>query len=145
QPADMGSVLVRLMGSANLGSRRPIFRRYDHMVGGATVVPPGGDAAVLRVPGCRLGLAVTIDGNGRYCRLDPYAGGQIAVAEAARNVVATGARPLEVTVCLDFGNPGRSEGYWQPRGANPGNRAAWKGLGGPGGRGHVQPLDQAPR
>src|SRR5262249_47714285 len=55
QPADLGSVLVRLMGSPNLGSRRPIFRRYDHMVGGATVVPPGGDAAVLRVPGCRLG------------------------------------------------------------------------------------------
>jgi phosphoribosylformylglycinamidine synthase subunit PurL len=128
QPADMGSVLVRLMGSPNLGSRRPIFRRYDHMVGDATVGPPGGDAAVLRVPGCRLGLAVTIDGNGRYCRLDPYAGGQIAVAEAARNLVATGARPLAVTDCLNFGNPERPEVYWQLREAVAGISAACRAL-----------------
>src|SRR5262249_21640635 len=128
EPPDLGAVLVRLMGRPNLGSRRPIFRRYDHMVGGATVVPPGGDAAVLRVPGSRLGLAVTIDGNGRYCRLDPYAGGQIAVAEAARNVVATGARPLAVTDCLNFGNPERPEGYWQLREAIAGLSAARRAL-----------------
>ena len=127
-PADVGSVLVRLMGSPNLGSRRPIFRRYDHMVGDATVGPPGGDAAVLRVPGCRLGLAVTIDGNGRYCRLDPYAGAQIAVAEAARNLVATGARPLAVTDCLNFGNPERPEVYWQLREAVAGISAACRAL-----------------
>ena len=127
-PADMGSVLVRLMGSPNLGSRRQIFRRYDHMVGDATVGPPGGDAAVLRVPGCRLGLAVTIDGNGRYCRLDPYAGGQIAVAEAARNLAATGARPLAVTDCLNFGNPERPEVYWQLREAVAGISAACRAL-----------------
>ena len=113
QPPDLGSVLVRLLGSPNLGSRRPIFRRYDHMVGDATVVPPGGDAAVLRVPGSSLGLALTIDGNGRYCQLDPRAGAAIAVAEAARNLVATGARPLAVTDCLNFGNPDRPEVYWQ--------------------------------
>ncbi|HKA48568.1 MAG TPA: phosphoribosylformylglycinamidine synthase subunit PurL [Candidatus Dormibacteraeota bacterium] len=128
QPADMGAVLIRLMSSPNLGSRRPIFRRYDHMVGGATVIPPGGDAAVVRVPACRLGLAVTIDGNGRYCRLDPYVGGQIAVAEAARNVVATGARPLAVTDCLNFGNPERSEVYWQLREAIAGISAACRAL-----------------
>lgn len=112
-PADMGAVLVRLIGSPNLGSRRPIFRRYDHMVGAATLVPPGGDAAVVRVPGTSLGLALTIDGNSRYCELDPYVGGQIAVAEAARNIVATGARPLAVTDCLNFGNPERPQVYWQ--------------------------------
>ena len=112
-PADAGAALLRLLGSPNLGSRRPVFRRYDHMVGDSTVIPPGGDAAVLRVQGTRLGLAVTADCNGRYCALDPYAGAQIAVAEAARNVVATGARPLAVTDCLNLGNPDRPEVYWQ--------------------------------
>jgi phosphoribosylformylglycinamidine synthase II len=131
EPPDLGAVLVSLMGSPNLGSRRPIFRRYDHMVGGATVVPPGGDAAVLRVPGSRLGLAVTIDGNGRYCRLDPYAGGQIAVAEAARNLVATGARPLAVTDCLNFGSPERPEVFWQLQEAIDGISAACRALGVP--------------
>ena len=83
------------------------------MVGDNTIVPPGGDAAVIRVKGTRLGLALTTDGNGRYCRLDPFIGGQIAVAEAARNIVATGARPLGATDCLNFGNPDRPEVYWQ--------------------------------
>jgi phosphoribosylformylglycinamidine synthase len=108
-----------------------VFRRYDHMVGDATVAPPGGDAAVIRVPGSRLGLALTIDGNGRYCHLDPYVGGQIAVAEAARNVVATGARPLAVTDCLNFGNPDRPEVYWQLEEAVAGISAACRALGVP--------------
>jgi phosphoribosylformylglycinamidine synthase II len=130
-PVDLGATLVRLLGSPNLGSRRPVYRRYDHMVGAATVLPPGGDAAVLRVPGSRLGLALTIDGNGRYCQLDPYAGGQIAVAEAARNVAATGARPLAVTDCLNFGNPERPEVYWQLQQAIAGISAACRALGVP--------------
>jgi phosphoribosylformylglycinamidine synthase II len=130
-PPDLGAVLVRLLGSPNLGSRRPVFRRYDHMVGDATVVPPGGDAAVLRVPGTRLGLALTIDGNARYCRLDPYVGAQIAVAEAARNLVATGARPLAVTDGLNFGNPERPEVYWQLERAVAGIAAACRALGVP--------------
>jgi phosphoribosylformylglycinamidine synthase len=113
QPEDYSRALLRLLGSPNLGSRRPIFRRYDHMVGNATLVPPGGDAALVRVKGTRMALAVTVDGNGRYCELDPYAGAQIAVLEAARNVVATGARPLAVTDCLNFANPDRPEVYWQ--------------------------------
>ena len=128
-PADLGAVLARLLGSPNLGSRRPVYRRYDHMVGGATVGPPGGDAAVLRVPGSRAGLALTIDGNGRYCRLDPRTGGGIAVAEAARNLVAVGARPLAVTDCLNFGNPERPEVYWQLQQAVAGIAAACRALG----------------
>jgi phosphoribosylformylglycinamidine synthase len=128
QPADLGATLLRLLASPNLGSRRPIYRRYDHMVGDATVVPPGGDAAVLRVPGGRLGLAVTIDGNGRYCRLDPRAGARIAVAEAARNLVAVGARPLAVTDCLNFGNPDRPEVYWQLQEAVAGIAEACRAL-----------------
>jgi phosphoribosylformylglycinamidine synthase II len=112
-PGEVGETLLRLLASPNLGSRWPVFRRYDHMVGNATVLPPGGDAAVLRILGTDLGLAVTIDGNARYCRLDPFVGAQIAVAEAARNLVATGARPLALTDCLNLGNPERPEVAWQ--------------------------------
>jgi phosphoribosylformylglycinamidine synthase len=130
-PVDLGGVLVRLLGSPNLGSRRPVYRRYDHMVGDATVGPPGGDAAVIRVPGSRLGLALTIDGNGRYCRLDPNVGAQIAVAEAARNLVAVGSRPLAVTDCLNFGNPERPEVYWQLQQAVAGIATACRALGVP--------------
>src|SRR5258708_18222778 len=82
------------------------------MVGDATVVPPGGDAAMLRVKGTRLGLAVTTDCNSRYCHLDPHLGAQLAVAEAARNIVATGAHPLAVTHCLNFAHPYPPEFYW---------------------------------
>jgi phosphoribosylformylglycinamidine synthase II len=111
--ADAGSTLLRLLASPNLSSRRGIFRRYDHMVGDATVVPPGGDAAMLRVKGTRLGLALTTDCNARYCHLDPHLGAQLAVAEAARNIIATGARPLAVTDCLNLANPDRPEVYWE--------------------------------
>ena len=110
---DPGAALLRLLASPNLASRRGIFRRYDHMVGDSTVLAPGGDAAMLRVKGTRLGIAVTTDGNGRYCHLDPHLGAQLAVAEAARNIIATGARPLAVTDCLNFANPDRPEVYWE--------------------------------
>jgi len=111
--ADPGATLLRLLGSLNVASRRGVFRRYDHMVGDATVVPPGGDAAMLRVKGTRLGLAVTVDCNARYCHLDPHLGAQLAVAEAARNIIATGATPIAVTDCLNFANPDRPEVYWE--------------------------------
>jgi len=110
---DAGATLLRLLATPNLMSRRGIFRRYDHMVGDATVVPPGGDAAMLRVKGTKFGLAVTTDCNSRYCHLDPHLGAQLAVAEAARNIVATGAHPLAVTDCLNFANPDRPEVYWE--------------------------------
>ncbi|MGA7910515.1 MAG: phosphoribosylformylglycinamidine synthase subunit PurL, partial [Candidatus Dormiibacterota bacterium] len=110
---DPGAALLRLLASPNLMSRRGIYRRYDHMVGDATVIPPGGDAAMLRVKGTRLGLAMTTDCNSRYCHLDPHLGAQLAVAEAARNIVATGARPLAVTDCLNLANPDRPEVYWE--------------------------------
>ncbi len=112
-PADPGASLLRLLASPNLTSRRGVFRRYDHMVGDSTVIPPGGDAAMVRVKGTRLGLAMTTDCNARYCHLDPHLGAQLAVAEAARNIVATGARPLAVTDCLNFANPDRPEVYWE--------------------------------
>jgi phosphoribosylformylglycinamidine synthase len=112
-PVDVGASLLRLLASPNLCSRRPIFRRYDHMVGDATVLPPGGDAAMLRVKGTRIGIAATTSCNSRYCHLDPNLGAQLAVAEAARNIVATGAEPLAVTDCLNLANPDRPEVYWE--------------------------------
>jgi phosphoribosylformylglycinamidine synthase II len=112
-PADLGATLLQLLASPNLCSRRPIFRRYDHMVGDSTVVAPGGDAAMMRVKGTRIGIAVTTACNSRYCHLDPNAGAQHAVAEAARNIIATGAKPLAVTDCLNLANPDRPEVYWQ--------------------------------
>jgi len=125
---DPAAALLRLIGSPNLASRRGIFRRYDHMVGDGTVIAPGGDAAMLRVKGTRLGIAVTTDGNGRYCHLDPHLGAQLAVAEAARNIVATGARPLAVTDCLNFANPDRPEVFWELEEAIAGLAAACRSL-----------------
>jgi phosphoribosylformylglycinamidine synthase len=110
---DPAGTLLRLLASPNLRSRRPIFRTYDHQVQNSTVFGPGFDAALLRVPGTRKGLALTTDCNSRYVSLDPYRGTQAAVAEAARNLVCTGARPLAVTNCLNFGNPERPHVYWQ--------------------------------
>ncbi len=106
--------LLRLLASPNIASRRAVYRQYDHQVQTNTVAGPGGsDAAVLRVKGAGRGIAVAVDGNGRYCYLDPYVGGQIAVAEVCRNISCTGARPLALTDCLNFGNPLRPDIYYQ--------------------------------
>ena len=127
-PVDVKRSLLRLLANANIGSKRPVFRRYDHQVGNATLIRPGGDAAMVRVPGTKIGIALTTDGNGRYCELDPFAGAQIAVAEAARNIAATGARPLAVTDCLNFGNPEKPEVYWQLEEAVGGLASACRAL-----------------
>jgi phosphoribosylformylglycinamidine synthase subunit PurL len=113
EPASVTASLLKLLAHPNLCSRRTIFRRYDHQVGNSTLIPPGGDAAMIRILGTSIGIAMTTDCNGRYCELDPYLGAQIAVAEAARNIVATGARPVAITDCLNFGNPDKPEVYWQ--------------------------------
>ncbi|MCL0075483.1 phosphoribosylformylglycinamidine synthase subunit PurL [Dehalococcoidia bacterium] len=110
---DIPSVLLKLLASPNIASKEPVYRQYDHHVQINTVVPPGSDAAVLRIKGTDKGIALTTDGNGRYCYLDPRAGGAIAVAEAARNLACSGASPLAVTDCLNFGNPEKPEIYWQ--------------------------------
>ncbi len=101
------ALLLDLLASPNLRSRRPIYRTYDHQVQDNTVIGPGSDAALLRVPGTNKGLALTTDGNPWYVALDPYEGTRAAVAEAARNIVCSGARPIAVTNCLNFGNPDR--------------------------------------
>jgi phosphoribosylformylglycinamidine synthase subunit PurL len=115
--AEPSKALLELLGSENIASRRWVFRQYDHMVQNNTIVRPGGDAAVIRVraPGftSRKGVAVATDCNGRMLALDPRLGAQRAVAEAARNVVATGARPVALTDCLNFGNPEKPEVAYQ--------------------------------
>jgi phosphoribosylformylglycinamidine synthase len=98
------------------------------MVGDATLVAPGGDAAMLRDKGTRLGIAVTTDCNARYCHLDPHLGAQLAVAEAARNIIAAGARPLAVTDCLNFANPDRPEVFWELEEAIAGLASACRAL-----------------
>jgi phosphoribosylformylglycinamidine synthase len=113
EPADYTHALLTLLESPNLCSREWVYRQYDQLVGGNTVVRPGGDAAVVRVEGTRRALALTVDCNSRYCRLDPYLGAVLAVAEAARNLVAVGARPLAVSDCLNYGNPERPDVMWE--------------------------------
>ncbi len=125
----VSDALLALLGSDNIGSRQPIWERYDHTILSNTVVGPGaGDAAVLRLKGTTRGLAASIDCNSRYCWLDPELGAQHAVAEAARNVVCTGAKPLAMTNCLNFGNPEKPAGYYQLERAVSGMASACKAL-----------------
>lgn len=112
-PADLGKALLGLIGSPNIASKRWIWEQYDHMIFLGTLQGPGSDAAVIRLPGTEAAAVITTDGPGRYCHLDPYAGAVSAVAEAARNVACTGARPLAVTNCLNFGSPEKPEVMWQ--------------------------------
>jgi phosphoribosylformylglycinamidine synthase len=111
--ADPSRALLELLASPNLCSREWVYRQYDQLVGSATVLRPGGDAALVRIPGTSRGLALSTDCNPRWCALDPYLGAQHAVAEAARNVAVTGARPLAVTNCLNFGSPEQPERMWE--------------------------------
>ena len=106
-------VLLGLLASPNIASKEWVYRQYDHQVQTNTVAAPGADAAVLRVKGTAKGIALSTDGNGRLCYLDPFIGGMIAVAEACRNVSCTGAEPIALTDCLNFGNPEKPETYYQ--------------------------------
>ena len=112
---DPERALEQLLDSPNIASKRWVYEQYDSTVQGETVLGPGGDAGVLRVPDTEFGLAVTVDCNARLVALDPYEGGKAAVAEAARNVACTGALPLGVTDCLNFGNPEKPEVFFQFR------------------------------
>ncbi|PTQ83626.1 phosphoribosylformylglycinamidine synthase [Trichococcus patagoniensis] len=105
--------LVALLQQATLASKKSVYNTYDSMVRTSTVVGPGSDAAVVRVRGTKKAIAMTTDCNGRYLYLNPEIGGQIAVAEAARNIVASGGKPLAITDCLNYGNPDKPEIFWE--------------------------------
>ncbi|CAN5886979.1 phosphoribosylformylglycinamidine synthase subunit PurL [soil metagenome] len=104
--------LLKLLATPNIASKQWVYRQYDHMVRTNTAVLPGADAAVVRIKETRCALAMTLDGNGRYCAQNPREGAKLIVAEAARNVVCVGARPLAVTNCLNFASPEKPEVMW---------------------------------
>jgi phosphoribosylformylglycinamidine synthase II len=105
--------LLALLASPAIASKQWVYRQYDHMVRTNTVNLPGLGAGVVRIKGTPRALSMSVDGNGRYCYLDPHRGAMLAVAEASRNVACTGARPLGATNCLNFGNPERPAIMWQ--------------------------------
>jgi phosphoribosylformylglycinamidine synthase subunit PurL len=110
---DLGGALKKVLGSPSLASKAWVYNQYDYMVRTSTAVRPGSDAAVVTVHGTRKALAMTTDCNGRYVYLDPELGGRIAVSEAARNIVCSGAEPLAITDNLNFGSPEKPEIFWQ--------------------------------
>ncbi|HKJ47056.1 MAG TPA: phosphoribosylformylglycinamidine synthase subunit PurL [Balneolales bacterium] len=113
EPKDYGQMVRELLSSPNIASKKWVYEQYDTTVRTNTVVGPGpSDAAVVRIKGTNTALSVKTDCNGRYVYLNPRKGGQIAVVEAARNVVCSGAKPVAITNCLNFGNPYKPEVYW---------------------------------
>lgn len=112
-PKNMNEVLLKLISSPNLACKKWVWEQYDHMVRTNSVILPGSDAAVVRIKGTKKAVAMTVDCNSRYCYLDPYAGAALAVAEAARNLSCSGATPMAITDCLNFGNPEKPEIMWQ--------------------------------
>ena len=113
EPKNCNQVLLKLLSSPNICSKNYIYNQYDSTVRTNTVIGPGHDAAVVRIKNTKKSIAITTDCNSKYVYLNPKLGGKIAVSEAARNVVCTGAKPLAITNCLNFGNPNDPEIYWQ--------------------------------
>jgi phosphoribosylformylglycinamidine synthase len=144
EEADPVWTLTQLLSSPTIASKRWVYQQYDHTVRTSTVVGPGGDAAVVRIRGTDKAIALTTDCNGRYVYLDPRAGAAIAVAEAARNVACTGARPMAITNNLNFGNPKRPEVYFQLREAVAGMKEACERLETPVTGGNVSLYNENP-
>jgi phosphoribosylformylglycinamidine synthase subunit PurL len=141
---DPGAVLLGLLGSPNLASRRAVYEQYDSTVGTDTVAGPGRGAAVLRIKGTAKALVAATDGNAAVGALDPYLGAAMSVAEATRNVSITGARPLGVTNCLNYGDPTRPEAFWQLQEGVRGLGDACRALGLPVTGGNVSLYNEAP-
>jgi phosphoribosylformylglycinamidine synthase II len=141
---DPGAVLLALLGSPNLASRHPVYEQYDSNVQSNTVAAPGRGAAVLRIKGTTKALVATTDGNASVGAIDPWLGAAWSVAEAARNVSITGARPLGVTNCLNYGDPTRPEAFWQLAEGVRGLGDACRALGLPVTGGNVSLYNEAP-
>jgi len=144
EETDPAWTLEQLLSAPTIASKAWAYRQYDSTVRTNTVVGPGGDAAVIRIRGTNKALAVKTDCNARYVFLDPRVGGRIAVAEAARNVACTGARPMAITNCLNFGNPTRPEVFHQFKEAVAGMGEACRALGTPVTGGNVSLYNESP-
>jgi phosphoribosylformylglycinamidine synthase len=141
---DPGAVLTALLGSANLASRRPVFEQYDSTVQANTVAGPGHGAAIIRIKGTTKALVASTDANQSVGALDPWLGAALSVAEATRNVAITGARPLGVTNCLNYGDPTRPEAFWQLTEGVRGLADACRALGLPVTGGNVSLYNESP-
>jgi phosphoribosylformylglycinamidine synthase II len=144
EPEDLNEILLRLISSPNIANKNWVYEQYDTQVRTNTVVLPGGDASVVRIKGTNKALAMKTDCNGRYVYLNPYKGGLIAVCESARNVVCTGAEPLAITNCLNFGNPYKPEVYYQFKEAIRGIGDACRALNTPVTGGNVSFYNESP-
>lgn len=144
EPENLETVLLRLLSSPNIASKRWVYEQYDSMVRTNNVLLSTADAAVILLKGTKKALSVKTDCNGRYVYLNPRVGGKIAVAEAARNVVCTGAAPLAITNCLNFGNPYKPEVYWQFKEAVAGIGEACRVLNTPVTGGNVSFYNESP-
>jgi phosphoribosylformylglycinamidine synthase II len=142
--ADLGESLIRLLADPTIASKNWVYRQFDHTVRAGTIVPPGSDAAVFYVREADKYLAATTDCNSVYCKLNPREGARIAVAEAARNLVCSGAKPLAVTDNLNFGNPYHPENFWQLRESVEGLAEACIRFGTPVTGGNVSLYNQSP-
>ena len=145
EPKDYNKALKTVLDSHNIASKHWVYEQYDHMVQTNTVVLPGSDAAVIRLKGTGKGLAAVTDCNSRYCYLNPYRGAQIAVAEAARNLVCSGAEPAAVTDCLNFPNPEKPDRYWQFKNCVEGLASACKEFNIPVVSGNVSFYNESPQ
>ncbi|MBB5021472.1 phosphoribosylformylglycinamidine synthase subunit PurL [Desulfurispira natronophila] len=112
-PSDFSDTLLCLLGSPTIASKEWVYQQYDHQVRTNTVILPGSDAALVRIKGGKKGVAMTTDCNSRFCYLNPYEGGKATVAEGARNIACSGAKPLAISDCLNFGNPQKPETMYQ--------------------------------
>ena len=144
-PDDFNRIFDKMISSPNIANKSWIFEQYDHMVGTNTILLPGSDSAVVRIKETKKAIALSCDGNGRYCYLDPYEGGKIAVAEAARNVVCVGAKPCAITNCLNFGTPTDPEIFWQFTKCVEGMAEACRVLGTPVTGGNVSFYNENPK
>jgi phosphoribosylformylglycinamidine synthase II len=141
---DLEGALELLLDHPNIASKRWVYEQYDSTVQASTVLPPGSDAGVVRVPGSNFGLALSVDCNARLVGLDPYEGAKAAVAEAARNVALTGAVPIGITNCLNFGNPDKPDVFFQFREACRGIADACQAFGTPVTGGNVSFYNESP-
>jgi len=144
-PDDFNKVLLQLLDSPTIASKESEYKKFTAINKDEVAVGPGSDAAVVKVKGTKKALAISVDCNGRYCYLNPYNGAMMAVAEAARNIVSSGGRPLAITDGLNFGNPMKPENYWQFEKCIEGLSAACKALNTPVISGNVSFYNENPK